>query len=42
MAAMRQSESLDAQFYPAADQFFSANNHLALTFDDVTLATLYS
>ena len=42
MAAMRQSESLDARFYQAADQFFPANNKLALTFDDVTLATLYS
>jgi IMP dehydrogenase len=42
MAAMRQSESLDARFYQAADEFFPANNKLALTFDDVTLATLYS
>ena len=42
MAAMRQSESLDARFYQAADQFFPANNKLALTFDDITLATLYS
>jgi len=42
MAAMRQSESLDARFYQAAGQFFPANNKLALTFDDVTLATLYS
>jgi len=42
MAAMRQSESLDARFYQAADQFFPANNKLALTFDDVTLATLFS
>jgi IMP dehydrogenase len=42
MAAMRQSESLDARFYQAADEFFPANNRLALTFDDVTLATLFS
>jgi IMP dehydrogenase len=42
MAAMRQSESLDARFYQAADEFFPANNKLALTFDDITLATLYS
>jgi IMP dehydrogenase len=42
MAAMRKSESLDARFYQAADEFFPANNKLALTFDDVTLATLFS
>src|SRR5258708_10856560 len=33
---------IDAQFYQPADAFFSAHNHLALTYDDVTLATLYS
>ena len=42
MAAMRSSESLDAEFYQAAEQFFPANNLTALTFDDLTLATLYS
>jgi IMP dehydrogenase len=41
MAATRNS-GFDDPFYQSADQFFSANNHLALTFDDVTLATLYS
>jgi IMP dehydrogenase len=32
----------DAQFYLAADEFFRASIPTALTFDDVTLATLYS
>ncbi len=32
----------DAQFYHPADDFFLAHRHLALTYDDVTLATLYS
>ncbi len=35
-------KSLDAQFYLPADEFFRAHAHLGLTFDDVTLATLYS
>ncbi|MDW8310091.1 MAG: IMP dehydrogenase, partial [Verrucomicrobiales bacterium] len=35
-------KSLDAQFYLPADVFFPAHAHLGLTFDDVTLATLYS
>jgi IMP dehydrogenase len=37
-----QSKSLDSQFYQAADSFFPANASLGLTFDDLTLATLYS
>jgi IMP dehydrogenase len=37
-----QTGSLDSQFYQAADTFFAAQGHLALTFDDLTLATLYS
>jgi IMP dehydrogenase len=41
MAATRNS-GFDDLFYQPADQFFPANNKLALTFDDVTLATLYS
>ncbi len=41
MAATRNS-SFDDPFYQSADQFFPANNKLALTFDDITLATLYS
>jgi IMP dehydrogenase len=32
----------DAEFYLPADAFFRANRPLALTFDDVSLATLYS
>ena len=41
MAATRNT-SFDDPFYQPAEQFFPANNKLALTFDDVTLATLYS
>jgi IMP dehydrogenase len=41
MAATRNS-SFDDPFYQPADQFFPANNKLALTFDDITLATLFS
>ena len=41
MAVTRQS-GFDDPFYQPADQFFPANNKLGLTFDDITLATLYS
>src|SRR5271170_402109 len=41
MAAPRKS-TFDDSFYQPAEQFFPANNHLGLTFDDITLATLYS
>lgn len=41
MAATRNS-NFDSPFYQPADEFFSANDHLALTFDDTSLATLYS
>jgi IMP dehydrogenase len=41
MAATRNT-GFDDPFYQPADQFFPANNKLALTFDDVTLATLFS
>ncbi len=34
--------TLDDQFYQPADKFFPANAHVALTYDDVTLATLHS
>ncbi len=34
--------ALDAQFYKTADEFFPSVAHTALTYDDVTLATLYS
>jgi IMP dehydrogenase len=41
MAAKRTSE-LDAEFYQPAAGFFTAHRHIGLTYDDVTLATLYS
>lgn len=40
--AAKQSDNLDSQFFQTADVFFPANSKLALTFDDVTLATQYS
>jgi len=43
MAATRNSNSSpDDAFYQAADTFFPANHQVGLTFDDITLATLYS
>src|SRR5512134_1968803 len=36
------SATADAEFYLPADGFFRANIPMALTFDDVSLATLYS
>ena len=42
MAASKDSDSLDSRFYKPADLFFPAYNNVALTFDDLTLATLYS
>ena len=42
MADKQKPTSLDAEFYQPADVFFAAHRHLALTYDDVTLATLYS
>jgi IMP dehydrogenase len=41
MAATRNSH-LDETFYQTADAFFSANRQVGLTYDDLTLATLYS
>jgi IMP dehydrogenase len=41
MAATRNSD-FDSPFYQPADKFFPANHGTGLTFDDVTLATLYS
>ncbi len=35
-------ENLDLQFYKPADAFFPSYSHIGLTYDDVTLATLYS
>jgi IMP dehydrogenase len=40
--AKKSKSKADAQFYLAADEFFRASIPTALTFDDVTLATLYS
>src|SRR5580765_6546255 len=34
--------NLDSQFYLPAEKFFAENSRVGLTFDDVTLATLYS
>ena len=42
MAAKQISDNLDDQFYQRADAFFPAHAKTALTYDDVTLATLYS
>src|SRR5215468_5558827 len=42
MAAIQDSDNLDSNFYKPADSFFPAYNNIGLTFDDVTLATLYS
>ncbi|HVU27292.1 MAG TPA: IMP dehydrogenase [Verrucomicrobiae bacterium] len=42
MAATRNSNAFDDTFYQPAEQFFPANHHIGLTFDDITLATLYS
>ena len=36
------SKNLDSHFYQSADEFFPAHKNLGLTFDDLTLATLYS
>jgi len=42
MAASKESDGFDSKFYKPADAFFPAYSNLGLTFDDVTLATLYS
>jgi IMP dehydrogenase len=42
MVISSEPSAIDAQFYQPATEFFSAHPHLALTYDDVTLATLYS
>src|ERR1700739_3438669 len=41
MAATRNS-TFDDPFYQPADKFFPANSKVGLTYDDITLATLYS
>ena len=42
MAAEQNAQSLDSAFYQSADTFFSGQAGTALTYDDLTLATLYS
>jgi len=42
MATASEWSDLDSQLYLAADEFFPAQKRLALTYDDVTLATRYS
>src|SRR5438105_8196896 len=42
MAASKEPDNLDSKFYKGADAFFTAYNNIGLTYDDVTLATLYS
>ena len=42
MAAIKETDNFDSRFYKPADAFFPAYSSLGLTFDDVTLATLYS
>ena len=42
MAATSDSKMIDAEFYKAADSFFRDQAGTALTYDDITLATLYS
>jgi len=42
MAASKEPHPLDAKFYKSADTFFSGYDDIGLTFDDLTLATLYS
>src|SRR5580765_4027952 len=42
MAISTEQSDLDAQFYKPADAFFAAQTDTALTYDDLTLATLYS
>src|SRR5437016_6125611 len=42
MAEKQEFNAIDAEFYQPAETFFTAHCGLALTYDDVTLATLYS
>jgi IMP dehydrogenase len=42
MAATQKPNPIDSQFYQPADAFFPGHAGTALTYDDVTLATLYS
>jgi IMP dehydrogenase len=40
--AVTRNSSFDDSFYFPAEKFFAANGNIGLTFDDITLATLYS
>jgi IMP dehydrogenase len=42
MAASKETGNVDSQFFKSADGFFPSYSGLGLTYDDVTLATLYS
>lgn len=42
MAISPEASAIDRQFYQPADEFFPAHRLLALTYDDVTLGTLFS
>src|SRR5438128_5781476 len=42
MPLKQHCNAVDAEFYQSAEEFFPSHRNLALTYDDVTLATLYS
>jgi len=42
MPASKEPDNLDSKFFKPADAFFPAYSSIGLTYDDVTLATLYS
>lgn len=42
MEDLQEPSAIDSEFYRPAAEFFTAHRSLALTYDDVTLATLYS
>src|SRR5712664_1101567 len=42
MAVAKDFQNIDNQFYQTAEAFFPSYRGLALTYDDITLATLYS
>jgi IMP dehydrogenase len=42
MVTLKESDNLDSVFFKSADEFFQSHSGLGLTFDDVTLGTLYS
>jgi len=42
MAAHKDTDNFDSKFYKSADAFFPSYSGIGLTFDDITLATLYS